>query len=262
MHATDGQLALEGGTIKYQRAGAGRPLTFVHGHTLDMDMWQPQFEAFEPEFEVLRYDMRGYGGSSLPVDDNYLHSTDLLRLHEDLGLTSTSLVGLSLGGQVALEYAIHYPDQIEKLILIDPFLADFSFSDTWNNTLISMIETSMAGDYGTTRKIWWESGLFTPAQEKPCSADKIKSIFNRYSGWHFEHPLHLGVAPVSERLKEIKAPTLILVGDEDIQDFLNISEFLESEIPNASRRVVSGAGHMANLEAPRAVNEAIWDFIG
>ena len=145
--------------------------------------------------------------------------------------------------------------------MIDPFLADFSFSDYWNETLSNMLETSLAGDFGAARKIWWDSGLFTPAMANPGAARQLSSIFDRYSGWHFKNPLSLGVSAVSARLEEIKVPTLILVGDKDIQDFHDISLFLERKIPDVRRCVVSGAGHMANLEAPLEVNQAILDFL-
>lgn len=261
MQAFDGQLALDGGTLSYQKAGHGTPLTFVHGHTLDMQMWQPQFVSFEPDFEVLRYDMRGYGASSLPKSEDYLHREDLKQLHDQLGRVSTHLVGLSLGGQVALEYAVHYPECVERLVLIDPFLADFTFSEGWTQTIAQMIESGLAGDLGSARDIWLNSGLFTPALVNPASATALKESFERYSGWHFANPFHLPVAPISDRLKEITAPTLVLVGERDIEDFVNISGFLAENIPNARLEVIQGAGHMANLEAPAEVNRILKDFL-
>jgi pimeloyl-ACP methyl ester carboxylesterase len=262
MHSVNGQLTLEGGKLNYQRAGAGKSMTFVHGHTLDMNMWEPQFEKFAPDYSVLRYDLRGYGQSSLPQDETeYLHRDDLRQLQIDQGIETTTLVGLSLGGQVALEYTIHNPEYVERLILIDPFLADFPFSEGWNQTLEKMIGEGIAGDVTAARQTWKNCGLFDPALKKPEAATPLLNILQHYSGWHFEHPFDFPMTSISERLGEIKIPVLILVGDKDIPDFIGISELLEEKIPNASRVVIPEAGHMASMEAPGIVNKQIVDFL-
>jgi 3-oxoadipate enol-lactonase len=111
----------DGGCLQYATAGDGAPVVFVHGFGLDSSMWDPQWAAFAKRHRVIRYDMRGYGGSSVP-EGAYSHTEDLLALIDFLGAHPAHLVGLSLGGRVALRVAAQHPEVVRSLTLADPAL--------------------------------------------------------------------------------------------------------------------------------------------
>src|SRR4051794_29903296 len=105
--------------LYYEVAGAGDPLVFVHGHTLDTRMWDDQFALFAERYRVLRYDLRGYGRSASPPDRPYSHSDDLMALLTRFDMAPATLVGLSLGGLVVVDFAVTYPDAIRALVPVD-----------------------------------------------------------------------------------------------------------------------------------------------
>ena len=102
---------------------------FIHGFGLDLGMWDPQWLAFARRHRVIRYDLRGYGDSSLP-DGPYSHVDDLLALLGFLGANPAHLVGLSLGGRVALRIAAQHPEAVRSLTLADPAMDGHIWSAT------------------------------------------------------------------------------------------------------------------------------------
>ena len=90
----------DGGCLRYSTAGTGEPVVLLHGFGLDASMWDPQWPVLQREFRVIRYDLRGFGGSSLP-DGAYSHSEDLRGLLDHLGARPAHVIGLSMGGRMA-----------------------------------------------------------------------------------------------------------------------------------------------------------------
>ncbi len=99
----------DGGRLEYAVAGDGEPVVFLHGFGLDSEMWEPQWDAFSERHRVIRYDLRGYGRSSLP-NGPYSHVDDLLGLIDFLRARPAHLVGLSMGGRIALRVALQAPE--------------------------------------------------------------------------------------------------------------------------------------------------------
>jgi pimeloyl-ACP methyl ester carboxylesterase len=103
--------------LYYEITGSGRSLVFLHAGIADSRMWDEQFWMFAPTHRVLRYDLRGFGISA-PVSGTFSHRQDLCSLLDFLQIGKASLVGLSLGGQLALDFALEWPDRVESLILM------------------------------------------------------------------------------------------------------------------------------------------------
>lgn len=99
---------VKGTRLFYEVAGSGEPLVLIHGGQLDSRMWDDQFETFARSFRVLRYDIRGFGGSPIP-EAPYSNAEDLAALMDYLGMAQAHLVGLSLGGMVASDFAVARP---------------------------------------------------------------------------------------------------------------------------------------------------------
>jgi len=252
----------DGGWLRYATVGAGEPVVFIHGFGLDCAMWDPQWRAFAEHHRVIRYDLRGYGGSSLP-QRRYSHVDDLLALIDFLGAQPAHLVGLSLGGRVALRVAAERPGAVRSLTLADPALDGHTWSADWLQRWRKMTEAAKPGDFAAAKKLWREHLLFEPANKHPKVAAALRVMIDRYSGWHLGHP-DPGTAParpVAELLPSISIPTLVLVGELDLPDFQAIARRLVQEMPQAELRTLPGSGHMSNMEAPEIFNDLVLGFL-
>jgi 3-oxoadipate enol-lactonase len=252
----------DGGWLHYAAAGDGEPVVFIHGFGLDAGMWDPQWQSFAQRHRVIRYDMRGYGGSSLP-EKPYSHVDDVLALIHSQGIAPVHVVGLSLGGRVALRLAAQQPSAVRSLTLADPALDGHAWSADWLQRWRKMTDAAKRGDLAAAKKLWREHILFTPANSQPAVADSLRAMIDRYSGWHLLYP-DPGTAParpVAEMLPSIAVPTLVLVGELDLPDFQAIARRLDKAMPRAELRTIAGVGHMSNMEAPRVFNELVLGFL-
>jgi 3-oxoadipate enol-lactonase len=118
----------DGGRLRYSIGSSGEPVVLIHGMGLDASMWAPQWAPLHQEFRTIRYDVRGFGGSTLP-ERPYSHSDDLLNLLDFLDARPAHVVGLSMGGSLALRFVLDYPKAVRSLALIDSSLDGFSWSD-------------------------------------------------------------------------------------------------------------------------------------
>lgn len=250
-----------GGRLYYEIAGDGEPVVFLHGFGLDYSMWDPQWAAFARRYRAIRYDLRGYGRSSLPKGP-YSHTDDLAALLDTLDVKSAHLVGLSMGGRIALRVAVREPARVRSLTLVDTALDGYAWSDDWLNRWRRMTQVSKQGDDAGARALWWQHPLFDPARERTDAADLLQTMIARYSGWHWRNQdPDLGHSSSAPRMSAISVPTLILVGERDLPDFQLIAQRAAAELPNATLREIAQAGHMANMEAPREFNELVLEHL-
>lgn len=254
---------VNGTRLYYEEAGAGRVVVLIHGFTLDTRMWDDQFQSLAQNFRVIRYDLRGFGQSAVPTDEPYSHVDDLRALLDYLDIQQASLVGLSKGGGVALDFALTYPHRTQSLALIDTILGGFAWSAAGSARDGLVWEEARSGGIPAARKSWFTHPLFAPAQRQPAVAAALMRIIDEYSGWHFvnANPERGIEPPAAQRLSELKIPVLALVGEYDLPDFLQITELICQEIPQAQKVVIPGAGHMANMEAPEKVTQELLIFL-
>ena len=249
---------INGGRIYWEAAGEGEPLVFIHGFTLDTRMWDDQWDVFAEKYRVIRYDARGFGRSSLP-DGPFSHQDDLRALMDHLGIETFHLVGLSMGGAISLDYAVTRPSDLNSLVLIDS-----GTGGRLSRAAGSFRDIALSKGVEAARGEWLADGLFVPAQRQPAVSERLKLIVGDYSGWHWtagQIDQIVPDPPAVERLQDVTAPTLVIVGELDIPRMQDNADKLAT-IPGARKVVVAGAGHMANLEQPEEVNRLILDFLG
>jgi pimeloyl-ACP methyl ester carboxylesterase len=225
-------------------------------------MWDSQFAYFAQHYQVIRYDLRGFGQSSLPTGP-YAHVDDLLALLDHLNLTSATLVGLSRGGSVALDFTLTHPQRVEKLVLVDSVLGGYRWSTEQRQLDQAVWEMARTAGIPAGKAAWLRHPLFAPALEQPTVTEHFAQMVNDYSGWHFlNRDLDQRLdQPAAQRLSEVHCPTLIVVGERDLVDFLQIAEQLADGIPGAQKILLSDVGHMANMEAPAVFNAAVLAFL-
>ncbi len=248
-------MAYNDGQIYYEATGSGEPIVFIHGFTLDRTMWQPQVEFFSKNYQVITYDTRGFGKSSLP-NGPYDHADDLQALLKHLEIEHAHIVGLSMGGRIATNFTLAYPEMVKSLTLMDSALDGYKSEVDWS---VHAKEEGLE----RAKENWLNHELFTVTQKRPEVVSALRNIVENYSGWHWlNHDPQTSVGThARSRLHEIAKPTLILMGEGDLPYFHNISNVLASDIPNAQKEVIANAGHMVNMESPNEVNRLLADFI-
>jgi 3-oxoadipate enol-lactonase len=248
----------DGGQLRYFISGRGQPVVLIHGLGLDASMWKPQWPVLRDEFRAIRYDLRGFGGSTVP-NGSYSHSDDLFALLDSLEARPAHLVGLSMGGLIALRFVLEHPNSARSLTLIDSALEGYSWSEAWTRSMGAILSAARSGDAHAARQLWLAHELFAPARREPGRAAALAAMIERYSAWHWRNadPARRAERRAIEALTGVACATLVIVGELDLPDFQAIARRLAADIPGAKLVTVAGAGHMANMEAPAAVNELL-----
>jgi 3-oxoadipate enol-lactonase len=253
---------VNGTRLYYEISGTGHVVVFIHGFTLDTRMWDDQFEYFAQHFQVIRYDVRGFGQSAVPTEELYSHGDDLKALLDYLEIKQAYLVGQSMGGGVAIDFTLTYPEYVDALVLIDTVVSGFDGSAEGEARFALIWEEAGRGGIPAAKTSWLTHPFFTLAPSQPDVTARLAQIVENYSGWHFvneshEHTLN---PPAAQRLREIAIPTLAIVGQNDVPDFLQITDLIGQEVPQVRKIIIPNVGHMSNMEAPEAVNRAIIQF--
>lgn len=249
--------------IHFEAAGAGEPLILLHGLGLDLHLWDDQFAAFAERFRVIRYDLRGFGLSLPTTATPFSHAEDLKHLLDQLHIDRAHLLGLSLGGRIALDFSLLYPRRVACLVLADTALGGYHFNEDWYARLGAVLQCGKAGDVAAAKALWLAHPLFDTVKARSAIGALFSAIANSDAGWHWLHQgLEQGISPAAvKRLGEITARTLIIVGEHDLADFHAIANLLESGIPHVEKQVIHDAGHIVNMEAPAAFNSIVLDFL-
>jgi len=261
----DVQRASVNGThLVYELKGQGPVVILLHGFTLDLRMWDDQLPALLPPFRVLRYDRRGFGRSDLPEPGvQFSPVEDLRALLVYLGISKAHLMGQSAGGGFAVNFALEHPEFVDRIVLVDSALEGFRLSDGYSQSYDEIDKVAASLGVEAARALWLSHPLFAPAREQPEVANRLAAIVRDYSGWHW---LHDSVSPrldppAAKRLGSIRHPTLVMAGQRDVPDHLEVTRLLAEGIPRAQEVVIPGAGHMLNLEAPTEFNRRVLEFL-
>ncbi|HEU4329146.1 MAG TPA: alpha/beta fold hydrolase [Roseiflexaceae bacterium] len=260
-----GFAGIEGARLYYEVFGAGQPLVLLHAGWLDRRIWDPQIPALASRFLVIRYDLRGFGRSTMP-DAPYSDVQDLRALLGALDVGRATLVGLSLGGTVAIDFALANPAMVAGLALVGPGLRGYSPSpeDDSTDRTAAMIQAVRAGDREGALDLFVELWVDGPdRQAAPELRLHVRSMAAEYS---FAHLVEGAPAPIAlpsaiERLSSIRAPTLLVAGTADQAAILEIVGLLEVEIPGARRVLIPDAAHLVNLEQPERFNQVLLEFL-
>lgn len=248
--------------LYYEAAGAGDPVVLIHGGQMDRRMWDDQFLPYARQLRVVRYDVRGYGRSVMPATP-YSSVNDLHALLRGLGIARADLVGLSLGGRIAIDFALEHPDMVRSLVLAGPGLSGFGWSRAEERAFMKILQAAQAGRFEESNELWLRSGYMAPAMEQPGLAPRLRQLCLDNAKNTLVNPLlERGIEPpASGRLGDIKAPTLVVVGTRDVPDIQRIVKKLEQAVPQAKVVRIEGAGHIVNMEKPAEFDRAVLGFL-
>lgn len=264
--ARSGFANVNGTELYYKVEGQGEALVLLHGWSFDTRCWDDQMEDFSKYFKVVRYDLRGFGSSALPkVNEPYSHTEDLVALLSHLDLDRIHLLGHSFGGRIAIDFALKYPERVSSLILPDGAvdLNDLPFPEEISNWIGGTWQAGREQGIESAREIWLAGSPLQPAMENARSSQKVRQMVGDYSGWHWENrDPHVGVESYGrEKLTEIEAPTLIVLGALNPPCYHEVAAIQREHIPNSEFVPMPGVGHALNIEDPEEFNRIVMDFL-
>ena len=240
--------------LAFDDTGGSRPaLLLVHGFTLDRHLWDDVVPALATESRVLCPDLRGFGDSPPPVEGvPYTHADDLAALLDERGIDDVIVVGLSMGGWVATEFTLTYPDRVRGLVLVDAVVRNHPFPYGWNKHIGAVYWAGRQHGYDAAMALWLGDEIFAFERSVPALAARLPALVSGYGGFHLLHddPHPAMDPPALERLSEIDVPTLVMVGEHDLPDFHAMAATLSANVPGAVHHVLANAGHLAHLAAP------------
>ena len=257
----------------YEEAGSGPALVLIHEGVADSSMWDEHVPVLARTHRVIRYDLPGYGSSPLPSGP-FSHVRDLEALLDGLGVERTSVVGVSVGGQIALEFALVHPDRVERLVLVAPGLPGWDWSEEMQRADEEEERLCDAGDVEGAAELavrtWFDGPHRTPEQVDPVLRERAKEMNRRAYAVQipaFEAEVPPGPReqldpPARERLGEVRAPTLLVVPELDLADIHGICELLAAGIPGARKVVMSGVAHFAPMEKAEEFTRLVLDHLG
>jgi pimeloyl-ACP methyl ester carboxylesterase len=258
-NATSGFVRVAEPVIYYESAGSGEPVVLIHGGQMDRRMWDPQFDSWSRKYRVVRYDVRGYGRSATPTVP-YSDVDDLLAVLDALAIPKAHLVGLSLGGRIAIDFTLVHPDRVASLAAVAAGLSGFEFSaGNWPQQM----RAAQEGGGEAAAELWLKDPYMAPAMEHPELAPRIRALVLENGREWLQNPLLSKrlTPPAAKRLAEIRVPTLVVVGDRDVPDMQKVADQLAAEVKGSRKVVIAGAGRIVNLERPAEFDRAVLGFL-
>jgi len=256
------QARANGIDIHYAVSGSGPWLTLSHSLCCDASMWAPQMAELERRFTVLRFDTRGHGGSEVPAGAYTFEqmTDDVIGLLDALQIERTHFVGLSMGGMIGQHLALKAPQRIGRLVLADTTSRmPPEAAPLWAERIRIASEQGMAPLVQPTLERWFTAPWRAAHPE----------VMAQIGGLIRSTPVagYVGCAQaisridVTERLNGIEAPTLAIVGRDDIGTPPAMSQAIAAAIPGARLEVIAEASHLSNIEQAEAFNRLLLDFL-
>ncbi|MBD8388951.1 alpha/beta fold hydrolase [Dysgonomonas sp. BGC7] len=252
-----------------EELGAGEPVIFIHGHSLNRDMWDLQFFEFAKNYRAIRYDIRGYGCSSPQKEgEQFTHAEDLRALMDSLKISKAHIIGLSLGGYIGADMLGWFPERIESAVLasgnIRPLPKPSIPIDEIESEQRDMEIAALKKKGIDAMKREWFSGLIkSGGTNKEQMRHPLWSMIYQWDAWQ---PLHKearviagGDAYDKLKLNKPTIPVLIVEGQSENNSYSDSPDIL-NYLPNGQLIVLENCGHMLNMEQPDIFNNAITEF--
>ena len=252
-------LDVGGSKLAYESTGNGTPLLFIHAAIADSRMWNREMEVFSAGHQVVRFDLRGYGNST-PATGSFSCVRDIRALVSHLQLSRPFIVGCSMGGAFAVEYALAHPDEVSGLLLAAPGLGGtpyeafskdempaFEYDDKKSAEIAEAWSNGKSSEAMELLRQLWCSALTGSSRELFMEMVKTNAeeVFNDRSFRQLESR-----PPAYKRLPSIRVPTTVLVGDRDNPSSVPFANLVARGIAGARLVTVQGADHLINMSRP------------
>lgn len=260
---TLGRIKVDGGELHYEIAGSGSPVVLLHPGGHSMATWDREFELLAAEHTVVRYDARNHGLSSTATEP-WSHYDDLRLLLDRLGIERASLVGISLGSRTSVDFALTWPDRVDRVMLNSPGVSGMVHRDPFILDQLAGVQTARGADdvVRAMLRMWVDGPHRTPEQVDPavrafCQRIKTDTVTRHGRGWGIQ-PIEAGAI---DRLAELAMPITVVLGDLDSSDITAVVDRVTRDAPRTELVTLPNAGHVVNLEQPDRFAEILRAFL-
>lgn len=260
------EIAIDSALIRGEAAGFGVPVVFLHAGVADRRMWAEQVRALSTEsYHVVAYDRRGFGQTET-ADEPFTHVVDLEAVLDRLGLNAVVLVGCSMGGALAIDFALEHPGRVLALVLVSTWVSGAQPDMPEDvleleETIEHALETGNTSRANRLEARLWLDG---PASTEGRVDGPVRELFLDMNGIALVHPpltQEEEPDPAIEHLGLIKAPVLLVAGALDGADTLDRHDEIAAALPEAFSVVIEDAAHLPSLEHPDEFNDALLEFL-
>jgi 3-oxoadipate enol-lactonase len=253
--------------LAYDVAGDGPPVVLLHAGIVDRGMWDDVVPLLSDAFQVIRYDARGFGESSRAPDGSFARWDDLFAVMDAAGVGQAHLVGVSQGAETALDATLTAPDRVDHLVLVGAGMRGWPFRDELSTRWQAEVDAWERGEIDEVAEIsmgtWFDGPMRTQADVDATIRRRAWAMQRRAIDLENDDAkADAPDPPASERLGEVRSPTLVAVGELDQPDMVAIAEKLAAGIPGARHTVLPGVAHLPPMEKPAEFAQLVRDFIG
>jgi 3-oxoadipate enol-lactonase len=262
------RLAVDGAELFYDVSGTGDAVVLIHAGGVDSRMRDHQVKSFAQHYRVVRYDTRGIGQSHVVDRDRaFSNQQDLRDLLGSLGVERAHIVGASGGGSLAIDFAIESPRLVNALVLVAPGLSGYIGTsaevERFDQDQTAALERGdVEAAVELTLRLWLDGPRRSP--------DLVDPALRRWVGGMYRHSFQQAVGtgppqpmdpPALDRLNELTAPTLVVVGDLDTDMMHAIADLLAARVQGARKVTIHGGGHMVSMEQPVSFDSVVLEFL-
>lgn len=266
MAVEDFDIEIGGATLAGSEQGEGLPVVFLHAGVCDRRMWSAQMQAVaEAGWHAIAYDRRGHGETETP-DEAFSHLDDLEAVLDALDIHAAVLVGCSMGGGLAVDFALRHPGRVIGLVLMGTAISGAPWSANEEERAIEMAEDDAweRGDLDLVNRVEAHEWLDGPRTRNGRVGGSARTLFLDMNGLVLAKPrLTLEERPPDAwpRIDTLAVPSLLMVGDEDFFALIDRHETLSETMPNAFAVVLEGVAHIPSIERPELVDALLVQFL-
>lgn len=255
---------INGVEIAYEDHGSGPAVVLLHGYPFNRSLWRDQVSALRDDFRVIVPDLRGHGESAVTSGTATMEAmaNDVAALLDLLDISQATIGGLSMGGYVALAFSRLFPARVQSLVLAAT-RAQADTDEAKQNRAVQAEKARTEGMKGIADMMLPKLLIPETVAKRPEVVKHVRGMMASTNPEGAAAALQ-GMALRQDQtsfLPQIKAPTLILVGREDVITPVADSELMHREISGSQLRVIENAGHVVNLERPEEFNRALSEFL-
>lgn len=252
---------VEGIKLHYTLEGlpSGPPLVFINSLGTNYHLWDKLIPYFVDNFPIVRYDKRGHGLSDCPPGPYSIsdHANDLAGLLEHLNIKEAILIGISVGGMIALEQASRQPQSVKALVLCDT-AAKIGTTESWNERIEAIRQNGLSGMAGTILGRWFTAAF---AEQDPAGYQAYQAMLTQTPvAGYLATCAAIQDADLSEPAKTIRTKALVLGGADDLSTPPQVGRELAGMLSEARFEVIEQAGHLPCVEQPEAMAQKILQF--